>query len=108
VLYHPRRALGTITAVEATAREIGATLSFEDDNLLEDAILQALLTNAACGVESAGKSLKEVKHHAKVMLDHKENVITMLRTINACITWLSAALPPLPPERILIFFGTYK
>ena len=33
------RALGTITAVEATAREIGATLSFEDDNLPEDALL---------------------------------------------------------------------
>lgn len=102
------RALGTITAVEATAREIGATLSFEDDDLPEDAILRALLTNAARGVESAAKSLKEVKHRAKVVLDRKENVITMLRTIDARITWLNAALPPLPPERIPIFFDACK
>jgi hypothetical protein len=90
-----------------SACEIGATLSFEDDNLPEDAILRALLTNAACGAESAGKSSKEVKH-AKVVLDRKENVIMMLRTIDAHITWLSAALPLLPLERILIFFNACK
>ena len=102
------RALGTIIAIETSARKIGATLSFEDDTPPEDAILQTLLKNAVYGVESAGKSLEEVKHHAKDILDHKEKVITMLRMIDAHITWLGATLPPPTPEQTPIFFDACK
>lgn len=103
-----RKAMNIIKVVEAEARAIAATLDFEDGRNLMDDTLRTLLDTAAKAVDSGGKSLGLVRNQAKAVVDFKNEVLLVLRSIDARISQLGALLLPASNERTPIMVETSK
>jgi hypothetical protein len=99
-----KKALDTIAVVETEAREIGATLSFKENVLPDPASLRTLLGTASKGVESATKSLEDIKLQVKEVVDRKTEVMGLLRSVDSRISFLGRTLPPQPPDTTPVFF----
>lgn len=83
-----------IKTVETEAQLIGKTLDFNVERLPPHETLRSLLENAALGVENAGRSLASVRNQTQVVLNHKNKVLQVLRTIDSRISQLGSLLPP--------------
>jgi hypothetical protein len=67
-----RKAMSIIELVEAEARTVVTSLTFEDSHCPSDDVLQKLLDAAAIAVDSGGKSLSLVRNQAKDVVNLKE------------------------------------
>lgn len=103
-----RKAMNIIKVVETEARAIAATLDFEDGHHPTDDTLRTLLDTAAKAVDSGGKSLGLVRNQAKAVVDFKNEILLVLRSIDARISQLGALLLPASTERIPIVVETSK
>lgn len=101
-----RKAEGVVEGVETDVRAISECLSFNDGILPTDDTLRTLLATAAKNVEYAGKSLASIKNQTAAVLQHKEKVLTMLRSIDCRIIQLGSLLPPPPPEETPVVIET--
>lgn len=103
-----KKALDVITRVEEQSREVYATLVLSEDFDLGSAThvarMRMRLQRAAEHVDSAGQSLKVVRREELEVIDCKERAITLLKEIDARISFLGAILPPPPPETTPVFF----